>query len=172
MVILMEHRHVISALVLHKPGVLQRISGLFTRRGFNIASITVGITENPEIARMTIVVKGDDKVLEHVIKQLIKLIDVIKVSDMNEKKTVQRELCLIKVYAPTESAKSQVIQYTNIFRGKIVDLSVETLTVEITGDEDKINAFIDLVRPLGIKEMARTGPTALMRGPKILKPKK
>jgi len=172
MVILMEHRHVISALVLHKPGVLQRISGLFTRRGFNIASITVGITENPEIARMTIVVKGDDKVLEQVIKQLNKLIDVIKVSDMDEKKTVQRELCLIKVYAPTESAKSQVIQYTNIFRGKIVDLSVETLTVEITGDEDKINAFIDLVRPLGIKEMARTGPTALMRGPKILKPKK
>jgi acetolactate synthase-1/3 small subunit len=168
----MEHRHVISALVLHKPGVLQRISGLFTRRGFNIASITVGITENPEIARMTIVVKGDDKVLEQVIKQLNKLIDVIKVSDMDEKKTVQRELCLIKVYAPTESAKSQVIQYTNIFRGKIVDLSVETLTVEITGDEDKINAFIDLVRPLGIKEMARTGPTALMRGPKILKPKK
>ncbi|AEF96254.1 acetolactate synthase small subunit [Methanotorris igneus] len=168
----MEHKHVISALVLHKPGVLQRISGLFTRRGFNIASITVGITENPEIARMTIVVKGDDKVLEQVIKQLNKLIDVIKVSDMDEKKTVQRELCLIKVYAPTESAKSQVIQYTNIFRGKIVDLSAETLTVEITGDEDKINAFIDLVRPLGIKEMARTGPTALMRGPKILKPKK
>ncbi|EHP88834.1 acetolactate synthase small subunit [Methanotorris formicicus] len=168
----MEHRHVISALVLHKPGVLQRISGLFTRRGFNIASITVGITENPEIARMTIVVKGDDKVLEQVIKQLNKLIDVIKVSDMDEKKTVQRELCLIKVYAPTESAKSQVIQYTNIFRGKIVDLSAETLTVEITGDEDKINAFIDLIRPLGIKEMARTGLTALIRGPKILKPKK
>ena len=168
----MEHRHVISALVLNKPGVLQRISGLFTRRGFNISSITVGTTENPQISRVTIVVNGDDKILEQVIKQLNKLIEVIKVSELEEKKSVQRELCLIKIYAPTESAKSQVIQYTNIFRGKIVDLSVETLTVEITGDEDKINAFIDLVRPLGIKEMARTGPTALMRGPKILKPKK
>jgi len=168
---IMEHRHVISALVLNKPGVLQRISGLFTRRGFNISSITVGITENPQISRVTIVVNGDDKILEQVIKQLNKLIDVIKVSELDEKKSVQRELCLIKIYAPTESAKSQVIQYTSIFRGNVVDLSPESLIVEITGSEDKINAFIDLVKPLGIKEMARTGITALARGPKILKPK-
>ncbi|ENN96848.1 acetolactate synthase 3 regulatory subunit [Methanocaldococcus villosus KIN24-T80] len=164
-------KHVISALVLNKPGVLQRISGLFSRRGFNISSITVGTTENPNISRMTIVVNGDDKVLEQVVKQLNKLIDVIKVSELQEKKSVQRELCLIKIYAPTESAKSQVIQYTNIFRGNIVDISHESLIVEITGNEDKINAFIDLVKPLGIKEIARTGITALTRGPKVLKPR-
>jgi len=168
----MEHKHVISVLVLHRPGVLQRISGLFTRRWFNISSITVGITENPDIARMTIVVKGDDETLEQVIKQLNKLVEVIKVSDLDDKNTVKRELCLIKVYAPTENSKSQVIQYTNIFRGKIVDLTTEALTVEITGDEDKINAFIDLVKPMGIKEMARTGLTALVRGSKILKSNK
>ncbi|ADG13637.1 acetolactate synthase small subunit [Methanocaldococcus infernus] len=167
----MEGRHVISALVLNKPGVLQRISGLFTRRGFNIHSITVGETENPNISRMTIVVNGDDKILEQVVKQLNKLIDVIKVSELKEKRAVERELCLIKVYAPTETAKSQVIQYANIFRGRIVDLSPESLIVEITGSEDKIDAFIELVKPLGIKEMARTGVTALARGPKVLKSK-
>ncbi|WP_456472437.1 acetolactate synthase small subunit [Methanocaldococcus sp.] len=167
----MEGRHVISALVLNKPGVLQRIAGLFTRRGFNIHSITVGETENPNMSRMTIVVNGDNKILEQVIKQLNKLIDVIKVSELKEKKSVERELCLIKVYTPTESSKSQVIQYANIFRGRIVDLSPESLIVEITGSEDKINAFIDLVKPLGIKEMARTGVTAMSRGPKVLKSK-
>ncbi|ABR55434.1 acetolactate synthase, small subunit [Methanococcus vannielii SB] len=168
----MEHKHIISVLVLHRPGVLQRISGLFTRRWFNISSITVGSTENPEIARMTIVVNGDDNVLEQVIKQLNKLVEVVKVTDLNSSKSVQRELCLVKVYAPTEDSKSQVIQYVNIFRGKIIDLSTETLTVEITGDEQKVNAFLDLVRPMGIKEIARTGLTALMRGSKILKSNK
>jgi len=166
------HTHIISVLVLNKPGVLQRIAGLFTRRWYNISSITVGSTDSPNMARMTIVVKGDDKVLEQVIKQLNKLVEVIKVSDLDNKKCVERELCLIKVYAPTESSKSQVIQYANIFRGNIVDLSPESLTVEITGNIDKVNAFINLVKPMGIKEMARTGLTALMRGPKILKSKK
>ncbi|WP_423792715.1 acetolactate synthase small subunit [Methanocaldococcus indicus] len=163
-------RHVISALVLNKPGVLQRIAGLFTRRGFNISSITVGITENPNLSRMTIVVNGDDKIVEQVIKQLNKLIDVIKVSELDDK-SVQRELCLIKIYAPNESTKSQVIQYTDVFRGRIVDLSPESLTVEITGSSDKIDAFVELVKPFGIKEMARTGITAMARGPKVLKPK-
>lgn len=170
--IAMEHKHIISVLVLHKPGVLQRISGLFTRRWFNISSMTVGSTENPDVARMTIVVQGDDTVLEQVVKQLNKLVEVVKVTDLNSNKSVQRELCLVKVYAPTEDSKSQVIQYANIFRGKIIDLSTETLTVEITGDEQKVNAFLDLVRPMGIKEIARTGLTALMRGSKILKSNK
>ncbi|MBW9221707.1 acetolactate synthase small subunit [Methanothermococcus sp. SCGC AD-155-C09] len=166
------HTHIISVLVLNNPGVLQRIAGLFTRRGYNICSITVGSTESPNLARMTIVVKGNDKILEQVVKQLNKLIEVIKVSDLNINKCVKRELCLIKIHAPNESSKSQIIQYTNVFRGKIVDLSQESLTVEITGNSDKINAFVDLVRNFGIKEMARTGLTALMRGPKILKSKK
>ncbi|MBW9220385.1 acetolactate synthase small subunit [Methanothermococcus sp. SCGC AD-155-N22] len=164
--------HIISALVLNNPGVLQRIAGLFSRRGYNISSITVGTTEIPNMARMTIVVKGDDKILEQVVKQLNKLIEVIKVSDLDVNKCVKRELCLIKIHTPDESSKSQVIQYTNVFRGKIVDLSQESLTVEITGRSDKINAFIDLVRTFGIKEVARTGLTALMRGPKVLKSKK
>ncbi|GBF36501.1 acetolactate synthase small subunit [Methanofervidicoccus abyssi] len=164
--------HIISVLVLNNPGVLQRIAGLFSRRGYNISSITVGTTETPHIARMTIVVKGDNKILEQVVKQLNKLIEVIKVSDLDVNKCVKRELCLIKIHTPDESSKSQVIQYTNVFRGKIVDLSQESLTVEITGSSDKINAFIDLVRTFGIKEIARTGLTALMRGPKVLKSKK
>ncbi len=168
----MEHTHIISVLVLNKPGVLQRIAGLFTRRWYNISSITVGPTDISGISRMTIVVKGDDKILEQVEKQLNKLIEVIKVSDLKCNECVERELCLIKIHAPNESEKSQIIQYANIFRGKIVDVSPESLTVEITGDVDKINAFISLVKPIGIKEIARTGLTAMMRGPKILKSNK
>ncbi|ABR56267.1 acetolactate synthase small subunit [Methanococcus aeolicus] len=168
----MKNTHIISVLVLNKPGVLQRISGLFTRRWYNISSITVGSTDSTDISRMTIVVKGDDKVVEQVVKQLNKLIEVIKVIDLDEEECVERELCLIKIYAPTESSKSQVIQYANIFRGNIVDLSQESLTVQITGDKTKISAFIKLVKPMGIKEISRTGLTALMRGPKILKSNK
>ncbi|MBP2143435.1 acetolactate synthase-1/3 small subunit [Methanococcus voltae] len=168
----MDKRHIITVLVLHKPSVLQRISGLFARRWFNISSITVGTTENPDIARMTIVVKGDDTHLEQVLKQLNKLVEVVKVKDLKHNNYVERELCIVKIHAPTESGKSQITQYANIFRGSIVDLSAETITVEITGDESKINAFLDLVRPLGIKEVARTGLTALMRGSKILKSNK
>ena len=168
----MKNTHIISVLVLNKPGVLQRIAGLFTRRWYNISSITVGSTDSSEISRMTIVVKGDDKVLEQVVKQLNKIIEVIKVIDLDEEECVERELCLIKIYAPTESSKSQVIQYVNIFRGNIVDLSQESLTVQITGDKTKVSAFIKLVKPMGIKEMSRTGLTALMRGPKILKSNK
>lgn len=165
----MERRiHIISALVLHKPGVLQRVAGLFTRRGFNIENITVGTSEQDNMARMTIIARGDEKVLEQITKQLNKLIDVIKVRDLEPEITVKRELCLIKVHAPTERIRSEVIQYANIFRGRIIDVSPETLTVEITGSPDKIDALIDLLRSFGIKEIARTGPTAMSRGIKTI----
>lgn len=163
-----QQTHIISALVLHKPGVLQRVAGLFTRRGFNIESITVGTSEQEGIARMTIISKGDGKVLEQITKQLNKLIEVIKVRDLGVEKTVIRELCLIKVHTPTEKVRSEVIQYINIFRGRIIDVSPETLTVEITGESDKIDALIDLVKVFGIKEIARTGPTAMSRGIKTI----
>jgi acetolactate synthase-1/3 small subunit len=163
-----QRTHIISALVLHKPGVLQRVAGLFTRRGFNIESITVGTSEQKGIARMTIMAKGNEKVLEQITKQLNKIIDVIKVRDLEPENTVKRELCLIKVHSPTEKVRSEVIQYVNIFRGRIIDVSPETLTVEITGRSDKIDALIDLVMTFGIKEIARTGPTAMSRGIKTI----
>lgn len=163
-----QKSHIISALVLHKPGVLQRVAGLFTRRGFNIESITVGTSEQEGVARITIIAKGDEKVLEQITKQLNKIIDVIKVRDLDPEKTVKRELCLIKVHSPTERVRSEIIQYVNIFRGRIIDVSPETLTVEITGGSDKIEALIDLVKTFGIKEIARTGPTAISRGIKTI----
>ncbi len=159
-----QRTHIISALVLHKPGVLQRVSGLFTRRGFNIENITVGTSEQDDMARMTIITQGDEKVLEQITKQLNKLIDVVKVRDLDPESTVKRELCLIKIHAASERIRSEVIQYANIFRGRIIDVSPETLTVEITGTPEKIEALIDLLRGFGIKEIARTGPTAISRG--------
>lgn len=155
--------HIFTAMVEHRPGVLQRVASMFSRRGFNIDNITVGPTENPEVARMTILTKGNNKVLEQVIKQMNKLVDVIKVSDLNKEKSVCRELCLVKVHTPNESLKSEVIQYVDVFRGRIVDVASESLTAEITGGTDKIDAFIGLVRPFGIKETARTGMTAMQR---------
>jgi len=155
---------IISALVEHKPGVLQRIAGLFSRRNFNIEEISVGVTENPEIARITIITKGSEKDVEQIIKQMNKLVDVIKVTVIDEKNAIARTLCLVKVNAPTRDAKSEFIQYTDVFRGRIVDVSRTSLTAEITGDDDKIDAFINLVRVFGIKEIARTGTTALERG--------
>ena len=163
-----QRSHIISALVLHRPGVLQRVAGLFTRRGFNIETITVGTSEQDDMARMTIIARGDGKVLEQITKQLNKLIDVIKVRDLEPENTVERELCLIKVHAPAEHVRSEVIQYANIFRGRIIDVGIETLTVEITGTPDKIEALIDLLKPFGIKEIARTGPTAISRGTKTI----
>lgn len=159
-----QRTHVISALVLHKPGVLQRVAGLFTRRGFNIENITVGTSEQEGMARMTIISRGDEKVLEQILKQLNKIIDVVKVRDLDPKYTVKRELCLIKIHAASERVRSEVIQYANIFRGRIIDVSPETLTVEITGTPDKIEALIDLLRGFGIKEIVRTGATAISRG--------
>jgi acetolactate synthase I/III small subunit len=159
-----QRTHVISALVLHKPGVLQRVAGLFTRRGFNIDNITVGTSEQDNMARMTIISRGDEKVLEQIIKQLNKLIDVVKVRDLDPGNTVKRELCLIKIHAASERNRSEIIQYVNIFRGRIIDVSPETLTIEITGPPEKIEALIDLSRGFGIKQIARTGATAMSRG--------
>ena len=155
--------HVISTLVENKPGVLQKVAGLFTRRDFNIDSITVGESEVEGLARMVITVKADDKILEQVTKQLNKLVDVIKIKDIT-KNAVKRELCLIKVNIPNEKARAEIIQYVNIFRAKIVDVTEETLIVEITGDIEKNNAFISLLKTNGIKKISRTGLTAMARG--------
>ena len=155
--------HVISTLVENKPGVLQKVSGLFTRRDFNIDSITVGESEVDGLARMIITVKAEDAVLEQVTKQLNKLVDVIKIKDIT-KNAVKRELCLIMVNIPNEKARAEIIQYVNIFRAKIVDVTEETLIVEITGDIEKNNAFISLLKTNGIKKISRTGLTAMARG--------
>jgi len=156
--------YMIAVLVENKPGVLARVSSLFRRRGFNIKSLAVGTTDREDISRMTIVVEGDEKIVEQVIKQLNKLIEVIKVSDVTEN-SVSRELALIKVNAPPEK-RSEIIEIANIFRGRIVDVARDSFIIEITGDKDKINAFIDLMRQYGIKELARTGVISMARGSK------
>lgn len=158
-----EKYHVISTLVENKPGVLQKVAGLFTRRDFNIDSITVGESEVDGLARMVITVKADEKILEQVIKQLNKLVDVVKIKDIS-KNAVKRELCLIKVNIPNEKARAEIMQYANIFRAKIVDVTEETLIIEITGDMEKTNAFISLLKGYGIKKISRTGLTAMARG--------
>ena len=158
-----EKYHIISTLVENKPGVLQKVAGLFTRRGFNIDSITVGQSEVEGLARMVITVKADDNILEQVTKQLNKLVDVIKIKDIS-KNAVKRELCLVKVNIPNEKARAEIMQYANIFRAKIVDVCEETLIIELTGDMEKINAFISLLKGYGIKKISRTGLTAMARG--------
>lgn len=160
---MMEGYHIISTLVEDKPGVLQKVAGLFNRRGFNIDSITVGESEAEGLSRMVITVRADEKGLEQVTKQLNKVVDVIKIKDIT-KIAVQRELCLIKVNIPNAKARAEIMQYTNIFRANIVDVSEETLIIEITGDMEKINAFISLLKGYGIKKISRTGLTAMARG--------
>jgi acetolactate synthase-1/3 small subunit len=162
----MERKHIIATLVENKPGVMLRISGLFARRGFNIESIAVGTTEQEDISRMTIIVRGDDKVLEQVEKQLNKQVDILKVSDLTATSSVVRELCLIKVNARSEEKKMLLMNYAEIFRAKIVDVNTASLVFEITGDEEKVDALVDLLRPHGIREMARTGIVAMSRGAK------
>ncbi len=164
-----EKIYIISAIVEHKPGVLHSISNMFRRRGFNIESISVGESEQKDLARMTITIKGDEALIEQVVKQLKKIISVIKVEILNPKNTVARELALIKVNTPDAKIRSDVINYTEIFKGHVVDVSHESLVIEITGDTNKINAFIELMKPFGIKEIARTGITALLRGMKSVK---
>ena len=141
--------HVISTLVEDKPGVLQKVAGMFNRRGFNIDSITVGNSEVEGLSRMVITVHADEKGLEQVTKQLNKLIDVIKIKDITEK-AVKRELCLVKVSIPNAKARAEIMQYSNIFRAHILDVTEQTLMIELTGDKEKINAFISLVEPFGI----------------------
>jgi len=160
-------KYTLSVLVENHPGVLSRVAGLFSRRGFNIDSLAVGVTEDPTISRMTIVVNGDDYIVEQVTKQLNKLIDVIKIKKLNPKEAVERELALIKVNANSQT-RSDIIQITEIFRANIVDVSKETLTIEISGDEDKIEALIELLKQYGIREVVRTGLIAIERGNKVI----
>jgi acetolactate synthase-1/3 small subunit len=155
-------RHTISVLVENKFGVLSRVSGLFSGRGFNIESLSVGETMDPTVSLMTIVTTGDDQIIEQITKQLNKLIDVIKVIDMTEVDHVEREMVLVKV-APRKADKTEVLKLTEIFRGRVVDSGPTTYTIEITGDEKKIRAFIELIRPYGIKEFVRTGKVAIAR---------
>jgi len=164
-----EEMYIISAIVEHKPGVLYSVSNMFRRRGFNIETITVGAAEQKDLARMTITINGDERTVEQVIKQLNKLIDVIKVSILDPGSTVTRELALVKVNTLNARVRSDVINYTEIFKGHVVDVAHDSLIVEITGDSEKINAFIELMRPFGVKEIARTGITALPRGMRSVK---
>ena len=164
-----EQTHIIAAIVEHKPGVLYKVSNMFRRRGFNIESISVGPTEQRDLARMTITVNGDQKIIEQMIKQLNKLIDIIKVSRLDPANIVTREMALVKVHTSATRAKSDIVNYANIFRARVVDVSPESLMVEITGDPDKIDAFIHLLKPFGVKEVARTGIAALSRGAKSVK---
>ena len=158
-------KHTISLLVENKPGVLSRVASLFSGRGFNIESLSVAQTIDPKVSRMTIVTRGDDQILEQINKQLNKLINVIKVIDFKNNEYVGRELALIKV-AVNDETRSEVLSIIDIFRGKVVDVSAESYTVEITGDENKMMAIIDLFTPMGIKDIARTGSAALIRGSK------
>jgi len=164
-------KHTVGVLVENKPGVLARVAGLFSRRGFNIESLAVGVTENPDTSRMTIVVSGDDRILEQVMKQLNKLIDVIRVSDLPGEESVNRELALIKVGVDS-STRAEVMQIVDVFRAKIVDVGIKSLVVEVTGDESKINAMEQLLRQFGIREMARTGRVAMNRGAKVVQVEK
>jgi acetolactate synthase-1/3 small subunit len=159
----MQHKHTLSVLVENKPGTLTRVTSLFARRGFNIDSLAVGITEDPSLSRITIVVGGEDTSLEQVAKQLHKLINVIKIQDLDPKATVDRELVLYKVNAPADR-RHEIIEIANVFRAKIVDVGKATLTIEATGAGDKLDAMEDLLRVYGIKELARTGKIALSRG--------
>ena len=160
-------RYVISVLVENHSGVLSRVSGLFSRRGYNIDSLTVGVTENPERSRMTIVVRGDEYILEQIEKQLAKLVEVVSIKQCDASATVVRELALIKVDASTAS-RGGIIETANIFRARIVDVAVDSLIVEATGSEDKIMGLIKLLEPYGIKELVRTGLTAMERGASVL----
>jgi len=156
-------QHTITALVENTPGVLARVAGLFSRRGFNIESLAVSITEDPGVSRMTIVVGGDNRVLDQIQKQLNKLIEVIKVYDYQNTPAVERELALIKVTA-TPERRAEIMQICDIFRGKIIDVSERTLTIEVTGPVEKVDAFQALLQPYGIKELVRTGKIVLTRG--------
>ncbi len=160
---------IISVLVENKPGVLHSIANLFRRRNFNIESITVGATQQIDIARMTITVNADEKTLDQVVKQVAKQIDVLKVEELEQGNFVMRELALIKIEITDSKKRSDVINFVNVFRGRIIDISTDSLTVEITGRPEKIDAFLNLMKTFGVLELARTGITALARGIKSIK---
>ena len=155
-------KHVLSLLVDNQPGVLSRIAGLFSGRGFNIESLCVAETMDPLVSRITVVTKGNEAILEQIQKQLNKLINVIKVIDLTNIESVNREMMLIKVTAKTDH-RAEILRIVDIFRCKVVDVGIQHYTIEVTGDEGKLNALLNLLRPLGIKEIARTGAIALAR---------
>ena len=156
-------RHVLSALVQNQPGVLAHVSGMLASRGFNIDSLAVGETEDPQLSRMIFVVHGDDAVLEQVRKQLDKIVSVVRVDDISSENYVERDLMLIKVQAPPEK-RVEISLLVDMFRARVVDISIDNMMIELSGVESKIEAFIDLMRPYGIHELARTGRIALVRG--------
>jgi acetolactate synthase-1/3 small subunit len=158
-------KHTISVLVENKFGVLSRVAGLFSARGYNIESLSVGETLDPTVSRMTIVVYGDEFVIEQVMKQLHKLIDVIKVTDLSDEDHVERELMLIRVNAEPQH-RAEILRTAEVFRARVVDVSPVTFTIEATGDEGKLEALVELLRPMGIQELVRTGKVAIARGPK------
>ncbi|WP_018682123.1 acetolactate synthase small subunit [Actinokineospora enzanensis] len=159
--------HTLSVLVENKPGVLARVAGLFSRRGFNIESLAVGPTEHPDVSRMTIVVAVEDLPLEQVTKQLNKLINVIKIVELEPAAAVQRELLLVKVRADA-TVRSQVLETVQLFRAKVVDVSPEALTIEATGTADKIEALLRMLEPYGVREMVQSGMVAIGRGPRSI----
>jgi len=162
-------KHTLSVLVENKPGVLTRIAGLFARRGYNIESLAVGETDDPDVSRMTIVVSGDEVVIEQVCKQLNKLVDVIKLTDITDKAFIAREMIFIQVNCPDAKTRTEIMQFVDIFRARVVDTGKDTMIIEATGDEGKIDAIEDSLRPFGIKDFVRTGMIAMVRGPKNAK---
>ena len=160
-------QHVVSALVENRPGTLSRVSGLFSRRGYNIDSLTVGETENPSISRMTIAVTGDDPVIEQIIKQVGKLVDVIAVRELEGASCIRREIILVKI-AVDEHKRQGALEIAGIFRSRVIDVSPSTITIEVTGDREKLEGLLMLLRPYGILELARTGLVALERGSLVL----
>lgn len=161
--------HTLSVLVENRPGVLSRVTGLFSRRGFNIESLAVGVCEEPGMSRITIVCIGDDAQIEQVMKQLNKLIDVIKVSDLTENDRVERELSLIKVNAEPGSSRAEIMQLASIFRAQIIDVGSRSLVLSVAGDTKKIDALEKLLRQYGVKELVRTGTIAILRGSKTVR---
>ena len=161
-----QMRHVIAALVINEPGVLAQVAGMFAARGFNIDSLVVGRTENPELSRMTIVVVGDGALIEQVRKQLAKIVPVVKVVDYQDSSYVERDLMLVQVATGEGAAsrRSEIVELANLFRAKVVDVSPDRLMIEMAGTEDKLEAFIELIHPFGIIELARTGLIAMPRG--------
>ena len=159
---------IIATIVENKPGVLHSVSNMFRRRDFNIDSISVGLAEQKGLSRMTISVKGDKKTIDQVVKQLKKIVEVVKVSQLDPQSMVSRELALIKVNVSDGKSRSEIINFVDVFRSRVVDIASDSLMVEITGTPDKIDAFLNLMSTFGIIEIARTGMTALSRGPKSI----
>ncbi|MDP2107354.1 MAG: acetolactate synthase small subunit [Desulfobulbaceae bacterium] len=158
-------RHTLSVLLQNKPGVLSRVTGLFSGRGFNIESLSVAPTLEDEVSCLTLVTRGDDAIIEQITKQLHKLIDVIKVTDMSEHEFVEREMALIRIKAEA-TTRAEVLRVVDIFRGKVVDVSPKSYAVEVTGSPTKIKAILDILRPIGIQEIVRTGAVAMTRAAK------